>query len=69
MDKMLETHPVHKRQHRFRHDRNNEISLSNVVNCIEKFIYIKKHVIGVFLDIQAAFDTSLVYLHTEETRP
>ena len=57
MDERLETHPVHKRQHGFRSDRNTETSLSDVVNYIEKYIYNGQHVIGVFLDIQAAFDT------------
>ena len=57
MDEMLQAHPVHQRQHGFRNDRNTETSLSNVVNYIEKYIYNKQHVIGVFLDIQAAFNT------------
>ena len=57
MDEMLVTHPVHTRQHGFRSDRNTETSLSNVVNYIEKYIYNGQHVLGVFLDIQAAFDT------------
>ena len=57
MDEMLETYPVHIRQHGFRSDRNTETSLSDVANYIEKFIYNGQHVIGVFLDIQAAFDT------------
>ena len=57
MDEMLETYPVHTRQHGFRNDRNTETSLSDVVNYIEKYIYNGQHAIGVFLDIQAAFDT------------
>ena len=57
MDEMLEANPVHTRQHGFRSDRNTETSLSNVVNYLEKYIYNGQHVIGVFLDIQSAFDT------------
>ena len=37
--------------------KSTETSLSNVVNYIEKSIYNEQHVLGVFLDIQAAFDT------------
>ena len=57
MDEMIETHPVHTRQHGFRSDRNIETSLSNVVNYKEKYIYSGQHAIGVFLDIQEAFNT------------
>ena len=57
MDEKLETHPVQIRQHGFRSDHNTETSLSNVVNYIEKYIYNGQHVLGIFLDIQAAFDT------------
>lgn len=49
--------PLHARQHGLRNDRNTETALSNVVNYIEKYINNGEHVLAVFLDIQAAFDT------------
>ena len=57
MDSKIAVKPLHIRQHGFRHDRNTDTSISNVVNYIEKHIYTGQHAIGVFLDIQAAFDT------------
>ena len=57
MDEMLQAHPVHQRQYGFRDKRNTETSLFNIVNYIGKYIFNGQHVIGVFLDIQAAFDT------------
>lgn len=55
-DKIAQT-PLHTNQHGFRTDRNTDTALSNVVNYIEKFINNGQHVLAVFLDIQAAFDT------------
>jgi len=57
MDEALLDNPIHTRQHGFRSDRNTETALSSAVNYIEKHIFNDKIVIGVFLDIQAAFDT------------
>ena len=49
--------PLHKFQHRFRTDRSTETAISSVTDYIEQNIYYGKHVLAVFLDIQAAFDT------------
>ena len=57
MDEKIELNPIHTRQHGFRTDRNTDISISNVVNYIECHIHREQHVLAVFLDIQAAFDT------------
>ena len=57
MDDNIAKHPLHAQQHGFRSDRSTETSISNVCNYIEKFIYKNEYVLGVFLDIQAAFDT------------
>ena len=48
---------VHKNQHGFRRNRSTESAISDTVNYIEKYITQGKSVLGVFLDIQAAFDT------------
>ena len=56
-DEKIAQYPIHPRQHGFRNDRSTETALSNVVNYIEKYINNGEHVLAVFLDIQAAFDT------------
>ena len=56
-DKALQSNPVHTRQHGFRADRNTVTAISEVTDFIEQNIYFNKHVLAVFLDIQAAFDT------------
>ena len=45
------------RQHGFRTDRNTDTSILNAINYIETHIHREQHVLAVFLDIQAAFDT------------
>ena len=57
MDEVLKLKPLHAQQHGFRTDRNTETAISGAANYIEKHIYNGEHVIAVFLDIQAAFDT------------
>ena len=57
MDEILKLNPLHSQQHGFRTDRNTETAISGATNYIEKHIYNGEHVIAVFLDIQAAFDT------------
>jgi ribonuclease HI len=57
MDRKLVDYPVHTLQHGFRTDRNTDTAISAVVDYIEQGIFNQKYVIGVFLDIQAAFDT------------
>ena len=57
MDDALKNSPIHIQQHGFRTDRNTDTAISTVTDYIEKHIYNQKHVIGVFLDIQAAFDS------------
>ena len=48
---------VHDRQHGFRKSKSIESAISETVNYIEKHMSNNEDVIGVFLDIQAAFDT------------
>ena len=57
MDKVLNINQLHSNQHGFRADRNTETAISCAANYIEKHIYNNEHVIEVFLDIQAAFNT------------
>ena len=57
MDEAIKHSPLHSQQHGFRTDGNTDMAISTVTDYIEKHIYNKKHVIGVFLDIQAAFDS------------
>ena len=57
MDEVLKTNPLHNNQHGFRTDRNTETAISSAANYIEKHIYNNEHVVAVFLDNQAAFDT------------
>ena len=49
--------PIHKSQHGFQRGKSTESALSKTVNVIEKYMSQGKHCIGVFLDIQGAFDT------------
>ena len=55
-DKALLRNPVHTRQHGFRSDRNTITAISEVADYIEQNVFFNKHVLAVFLDIQAAFD-------------
>ena len=48
---------VHDRQHGFRKNKSTESAISEMVNYIKKHMTNNEDVIGVFLDIQAAFDT------------
>ena len=48
---------VHIRQHGFRKNKSTESAISETTNYIEKHMANNEDVIGVFLDIQAAFDT------------
>ena len=48
---------VHAQQHGFSRNRSTESAISQTTNYIEKHITTNRDVIGVFLDIQAAFDT------------
>ena len=57
MVEVLKQNPLHTNQYGFRNDRNTETAILNAVNYKEKHIYNGEHVIGIFLDIQAAFDT------------
>ena len=53
----LKENPVHTRQHGFRNDRSTETAISDAVSYIEEYILRRRKVIGVSLDIQAAFDS------------
>ena len=48
---------MHDRQHGFRKNKNTESATSETVNYIEKHMANNEDIIGVFLDIQAAFHT------------
>ena len=48
---------VHDKQHGFRRSKSTESAISETTNYIEKHMANNEDVIGVFLDIQAAFDT------------
>ena len=48
---------VHDRQHGFRKNKSTESAISETANYIEKYMSKNEDIIGVFLDIQAAFDT------------
>jgi ribonuclease HI len=52
----LLTTPMHDNQHAFRKDHSCDIALSRVVGHIEKSILNGQYTLGVFLDIQGAFD-------------
>ena len=52
----LSQHPLHKNQHAFRKGSSCDSALSDFVNKVEKGIKRGRYVIGVFLDIQGAFD-------------
>ena len=49
--------PYIKKQHGFQKGKSTENAISNTVNKIEKHILNNEHGMGVFLDIQAAFDS------------
>ena len=57
MDLALEDHPIHKNRYGFQRGLSTETAISKTVNYIEKHINSGREVLGVFLDIQAAFDT------------
>ena len=48
---------VHNRQHGFRKNKSTKSAISETTNYIEKHMANNEDLIGVFLDIQAAFDT------------
>jgi ribonuclease HI len=52
----LVTSPMHENQHAFRKNHSCDIALSRVVGHIEKSILNGHYTLGVFLDIQGAFD-------------
>ena len=57
MNEMLEHHPINDNQHGFRAGYSTETAISETVNKIEKHIMEGEYCLGVFLDIQSAFDT------------
>ena len=56
-DKALEQFPLHPKQHGFLPGRSTESAISNTVDYAENALFRKKHCVGVFLDISAAFDS------------
>ena len=63
----LVDHPLHMKQHGFQKVKSTETAISNTINEIEKHILNGEHCMGVFLDIQAAFD-SITPEHIKGTR-
>ena len=57
VDIAIEENPIHKNQHGFQRGKSTETAISKTVNYIEKHLSQGREVLGVFLDIQAAFDT------------
>ena len=57
VDRVLKENPLSSNQHGFRREKNTETAISANTDYIEKHIMFGKPVVGVFLDIQAAFDT------------
>ena len=55
-DNHLKTVPLSDNQHAFRGGRNTETALTNLVSQIEGSLDKKEYALGVFLDIQGAFD-------------
>ena len=49
--------PIHCNQHGFQKGKSTETAISKTVNTIEKYLDNKQFCVGVFLDIQGAFDT------------
>ena len=56
-DTALEDNPLHIKQHGFQEGKSTETAISNTIHKIEKHILNGEHCMGVFLDIQAAFDS------------
>ena len=57
MDLELLKQPLHSNQHGFQKRKSTETALSKTINTIESYTDKKKYCVGVFLDIQVAFDT------------
>ena len=57
MEEAISMDPLHTRQHGFRADRSTETAISDMTNYIEKYLFNKRHCVGIFLDISSAFDT------------
>ena len=53
----IKSNPIHTRQHGIRHDRSTESAISEATNYIQSHIPKRKFCVGVYLDIQAAFDS------------
>jgi len=57
VDTTMKDKPIHTRQHGFRTDRSTETAISDTLDYIEKYVYNRQHCVGVFLDIEAAFNS------------
>jgi hypothetical protein len=57
MDEMLHFHPIDNHQHGFRKGYSTESAISCTVHAIEKRLLNQQYCLGVFLDIQSAFDS------------
>ena len=56
---MLKEYPLHHNQHAFRKGRSTESALSDVVDAIEKQVMRGGFALGIFLDIEGAFDNAM----------
>ena len=65
---VLKTHTMHKNQHAFRKGRSTETALSDTVDILESEVLRKGHAVGVFLDIEGAFDNLLPEETTGKTK-
>ena len=58
-DTILQEEGIHMNQHAFRKGRSTESALSDTVDYLESEVLRKGHAVGVFLDIEGAFDNLL----------
>ena len=66
VDKALEHHPIHNKQHGFTKGKSTESAISNTVDCIEQSLFENEHCLGLFLDISSAFDSISIH-HIRQT--
>jgi hypothetical protein len=59
-DGVLRIHPLNRNQHAYQKGKSTETALHNLVNRIEYAIEHKDVALGAFLDIEGAFDRTLL---------
>ena len=60
MEVVLKQHPIHKDQHAYRKGRSTDTALHAVVSRIEKSLHFGEAVLGLFFDVEGAFDKAKV---------